>query len=349
MSTILFIRLSAIGDIVFASPLITALRRAHPQARIVWLVQAEYRALLDHHPDLDDVIACPLQHWRQLWRARRFGELLRGIRALRTTLQSYNIDVAIDLQGLLKSGLFTWLSAAPERIGLGSREGSQWLMTRTVPRGGDARQIGSEYRYLAETLHLPTDEWAMAVHYSPAEAAFITNLLIEKRLTHGYAVLCPFTTRPQKHWFEARWLAVAERLHTELGLTPILLGGTAERLAAARITAASSGQVINLVGKTSLTEAAALIDQAALVIAVDTGLGHIGIALNTPSLLLFGSTRPYLETGRTNAQVLYHALPCSPCKRHPTCDGNFDCVRQISVDAVIHSAKQLLHNENPSR
>ncbi|MBV5308652.1 glycosyltransferase family 9 protein [Chromatium okenii] len=349
MSTILLIRLSAIGDIVFASPLIAALRRAYPNARIVWLVQAEYRALLDHHPDLDDVIACPLRHWRQLWRERHFGALLRSIWVLRATLQSYNVDLAIDLQGLLKSGLLTWLSAARERIGLGSREGSQWLMTRTVPRGGIARQIGSEYRYLAETLRLPTDDWAMAVHYSATEAAFIADMLLEKRITQSYAVLCPFTTRPQKHWFEDRWLALAARLQAELGLTPLLLGGAAEHLAATRMTAASSGQLVNLVGKTSLTEAAALIDQAALVIAVDTGLGHIGIALNTPSLLLFGSTRPYLDTGRTNAQVLYHALPCSPCKRHPTCDGKFDCLRQISVDTVINTAKRLIKNENPSR
>ncbi|MBK1695151.1 lipopolysaccharide heptosyltransferase [Chromatium weissei] len=349
MPTILLIRLSAIGDIVFASPFIAALRRAHPNARIVWLVQAEYRALLDHHPDLNEVIACPLRHWRQLWRERRLIELLRGIRALHITLKSYQIDLAIDLQGLLKSGLLTWLSGARERIGLGSREGSQWLMTRTVPRGGNSRRIGSEYRYLAETLHLPTDDWAMAVYYSATEAAFIADMLLEKNLLHGYAVLCPFTTRPQKHWFEDRWLTVAARLHAELGLTPILLGGTAERSAATRMTAASNGQLVNLVGKTSLTEAAALIDRAALVIAVDTGLGHIGIALNTPSLLLFGSTRPYLDTERASAQVLYHALPCSPCKRHPTCDGNFDCLRQISVNAVMNAAKQLIQNENSSR
>jgi heptosyltransferase I len=341
MITILFVRLSAIGDITFATPLLAAARRAHPHARLIWLVQAEYRALLDHHPDLDAVIACPLRHWQHLWRTRRWGELWRSIAALRATLRSYEIDLALDLQGLLKSGVLTWLSGARERIGLGSREGSQWLMTRTVPRAGDARQIGSEYRHLAAALGWATDDWEMAVHYSAADAAYVADFIAEQHLHQCYAVLCPFTTRPQKHWLEERWLEVAARLHDELHVTPVLLGGTADRAAAARLVAASSGQILNLVGATSLSEAAALIDHAALVLAVDTGLGHIGLALATPTVLLFGSTRPYLDPGRDNARVLYHALPCSPCKRHPSCAGSWDCLRQISVADVIAAAQQV--------
>ncbi len=349
MPTILLIRLSAIGDIVFASPLIAALRRTYPQARIVWLVQAEYRSLLDQHPDLDEVIACPLRHWQHLWHQRRWGELMRGIWALRGLLRSYQFDLAIDLQGLLKSGLLTWFSAARERIGLGSREGSQWLMTRRVERGGVATQIGSEYRYLAEILGLSTEHWAMAVHYGASEAEYVADFMREKQLQHGYAVLCPFTTRPQKHWFDDRWRTLAERLQRDLGVSVLVLGGLAERPAARQLLAANDAQLIDLVGKTSLTEATALLDHAALVIAVDTGLGHIGVALNTPTVLLFGSTRPYLNPGCASAQVLYQALPCSPCKRHPSCEGRFDCLRAISVEAVLATAKQLISNENSAR
>ncbi len=339
MKTILLVRLSAIGDIVFASPLIAALRRTWPDARIVWLVQSECRALLDHHPDLDEVIVCPLHHWRQLWRERRISELLRGILALRATLHAYQFDLALDLQGLLKSGLLTWLSGARARIGLGSREGSQWFMTRTLPRGGDSRRIGSEYLYLAETLGLPTDDFAMAVHYGELDAASVANLIAHNGLSNGYAVFCPFTTRPQKHWIEERWVQLAVRVQTEFGLTPVLLGGPANQTAAQRI---SDGLLVNLAGQTSLTEAAALIDHAALLVAVDTGLGHMGIALNTPSLLLFGATRPYLDTTRANAQVLYHPLPCSPCKRRPTCNGRFDCMGLITVDDIITMAREVL-------
>lgn len=342
MHAILIVRLSAIGDIVFASSLIPALRQRWPDAQLVWLVQSECAALLAHHPGLDAVIACPLRHWQRLWREGRLRELWRGIATLSATLHTYRFDLALDLQGLLKSGLLTWLSGARARIGLGSREGSQWLMTEVLPRGGEPLEIASEYRFLAERLGLPLDGFQLAVHYGPAEAAFADSTIGRLGLENGYAVLCPFTTRPQKHWIEERWGELARRLRAELGLIPVLLGAPNDRLAARRICAGAEDQLIDLTGQTSLTEAAALIDRAALLIGVDTGLSHMGIALNTPSLLLFGSTRPYLETGRPNARVLYHPLSCSPCKRHPTCQGRFDCMRALECSEILQAAAEVL-------
>jgi heptosyltransferase-1 len=215
-------------------------------------------------------------------------------------------------------------------------------MTRTVPRGGDPRRIGSEYLYLAETLGLPTDRFEMAVHYDACATHFAEETQIREGLASGYAVLCPFTTRPQKHWSEAYWSSLAVRLRADLGLAPVMLGGPKDREAARRICDDTDAPVVNLVGRTSLSEAAALIDRAALLVAVDTGLGHMGIALGTPSVLLFGSTCPYLNPGRSNARVLYHELPCSPCKRRPTCNGAFDCMRAIDPAEVLAAARPLI-------
>lgn len=339
---ILLVRLSAIGDLVFASPLIAALRRARPQARISWLVRPEYAALLDRHPDLDEVIPCPVGDWQRLWRERRFAALLCHIGRLRRELRARRFDVALDLQGLLKSGLVTSLSGAPLRIGLGSREGSRWLMTRVLSRGGESTRISSEYLHLAGQLGLAVPPFDLAVHYDATDAAFAEATIARQDLSRGYVALCPFTTRPQKHWIEDRWAPLAARLRTELGLAPVLLGGPGDRAAAQRISAAADGPMIDLTGRTSLREAAALIDRAALLVAVDTGLGHIGIARATPSLLLFGSTCPYLETTRANARVLYHRLDCSPCKRRPTCEGRFDCMRAITVNEVLSAAREVV-------
>ena len=349
---ILIVRLSAIGDIVFASPLVAALRRAHPQAHIAWLVQPECAPLLRHHPDLDEVIPWPHRDWQDLWQRRRWGALTSAARAFRRELTGRRFSLALDLQGLLKSGVLTWLSRARERVGLGSREGSQWLMTRTLPRGGDPDRIGSEYRYLAESLGLPTDPFEMAVHYGTAEAIRAADLIAAHGLEAGYAVICPFTTRPQKHWFAPRWAELAQRLSTELGLPTAMLGGPADRAAAAEIRTLSQTEaqtraenqagLVDLVGETSLLEAAALIHRAALVVAVDTGLGHMGIAFARPTLLLFGSTCPYRNTTRNNARVLYHRLPCSPCKRRPTCNAAFTCMRLIEVDEVLAAARAVL-------
>jgi heptosyltransferase-1 len=339
---ILLIRLSAIGDIVMASPLIKALRGRYPQARLAWLVQPEVRELLERNTELDQLIVWPRNDWRRLWREHRYRALWREVRAFTRQLRAFDADLAIDLQGLLKSGLWARLSGAPERIGLGSREGSQHLMTRVLPRGGDPGRISSEYLFLAEQLGLPTATFAMDIALAAEDRDFARGFMLDHDLAAGYAVLCPFTTRPQKHWFEERWVRLAPRLEAELGLKVLMLGGPGDRAAAERIAAASAGRLVDAVGQTRLRQAAALIRQARLLIGVDTGLTHMGIAFGTPTLALFGSTLPYSNTTRGNARVLYHRLPCSPCRRNPVCRGEFTCMQLISEDEVLAAARDVL-------
>ena len=383
---ILLVRLSAIGDIVFASPLIASLRRAYPNARIAWLVQPECASLLAHHPDLDQVIAWPLPRWRRRWRQRQLLSLLKEVVSAIQALRAERFDLALDLQGLLKSALPVRWSGAPERIGLDSREGGQWLMTRRLGRGPDSHWISSEYRYLASSLGWPIDDFQLRIYPGAEAEATAAALIAEHGLEAGYAVICPFTTRPQKHWLDERWKTLARRMHAHLGLPTLMLGGPADVAAARSILAgspagsiaestmladretcvrisaddrragvepvrsASAGHpvpLLSLVGGTSLLTAAALIKQARVLVGVDTGLSHMGIAFERPSVLLFGSTCPYTETGSARARVLYHRRDCSPCRRRPTCAGAFSCMREIEVDEVMITLAELLDPANP--
>jgi heptosyltransferase-1 len=124
-------------------------------------------------------------------------------------------------------------------------------------------------------------------------------------------------------------------------MSVVLLGGPADKAAASRIVDNCKGKVVDLAGATTLTQAVAVIGDASLVIGVDTGLTHVGIAQAAPTLALFGSTIPYRDTGVPHTEVLYHQLPCSPCKRKPTCDGRFDCMREIAVDDVIQAVGRV--------
>ncbi len=336
---ILIVRLSAIGDIVFATPLIHALRTRYPEARLCWLVQPESAALLAHHPELDEVIVWPRGEWTRLWRERRYLALWRGVRTFRRQLRGRRFDMALDVQSLMKSGFLAWLSGARERIGLGSREGSQWLMTRVIARGGEPRRIGSEYLDFARQLGLPTDPFEMRIGLSDDDLRHAEGIVESHRLAPGFVVICPFTTRPQKHWFPAAWRQLVEQIRARWQLPVVMLGGPGDREAAAEIAAGIP--LVNLVGETSLRQAAAVIARSELLVGVDTGLTHMGIAMERPTLCLFGSTRPYLDTTHANARVIYHALSCSPCKRHPTCHGRFDCMRAITPDEVIVEAERL--------
>ncbi len=339
---ILIVRSAAIGDVVFASPLAAALRRTWPEARIAWVVEPGIDALIRHEPALDEVIVWPKAEWRALWRERRLRELWRRVAAFRAELRARRFDLALDLHGLAKGALIARLSGAPRRIGLGAREGAGLLMTETIPRAGEAARIGSEYRYLAQHLGLACDDFLPRLALDPAAEARARALLARHGLASGrYAVFAAFTTRPQKHWFADAWQALAPVLRERTGLVPLLLGGPSDRAEAARIAAGAPGMV-DLTGQTGLAEAAALVRHAGLVIGVDTGLTHMGIAFAVPTVALFGSTCPYTDTGRPNARVLRLGLDCSPCGRRPTCGGAWTCMRDIAPARVLDEAGIVL-------
>lgn len=330
---ILLIRLSALGDIVFASPLIRAFRQRFPGARISWLVAQPFADVLAAEHQLDELIVLPVSDWRSLVRARAFRRLARDVLAFRRSLAGRDFDMAVDLQGLLKSGIWAWLSGAKWRIGLGSREGSQWLMHQVVDRhGGDPERIASEYLYLAEELGLPASPFPMHVAVGGAARQRAAELLGPLG-DGGFAVICPFTTRPQKHWPDGHWCELVPRLYDRFGMPVVMLGGPGDRERAGAISADRG--LVDLVGRTDIQTAAAIIGRAGYVVGVDTGLTHMGMAFDRPTVCLFGSTRPYTNTATRQGRVLFHDLPCAPCRRNPTCDGSYDCMRELVPDEVL--------------
>jgi len=337
---ILVIRLSAIGDVIIASGLIPALRQLYPEAHIAWLTEETNAELLRHNPRLDRLYLWPRRRWRELRREGHYRQFVGEALDLIHRLRAERFDLVLDLQGLLKSGLWTWLSGGKRRIGLGSREGSQWLMTETLDRRAEDNLIGKEYRKLAALLGASTFQMDIAV--SPDDEQSAAELLRTAGVVGEFAVISPFTTRPQKHWLDERWTELSQWLSAERGLTVVMLGGPGDREHAALI--AQGTAIHDLTGRTTLGQCAALIKNARLLVGVDTGLTHLGIALGTPTLALFGSTRPYLETESRTAQVLYERLDCSPCRRRPTCGGVYHCMKAHTTEKVFHAATSLLEH-----
>ncbi|HIV70885.1 MAG TPA: glycosyltransferase family 9 protein [Candidatus Aquabacterium excrementipullorum] len=344
---ILVIRLSALGDVVMSSGLIPALRSLYPDAHIAWLTQSAAAPLLRHNPRLDEVVIWPRERWQSLWKQRQWRALWREIRAFRALLRSHQYDLVLDAQGLLKSGLCAWLTNAPRRVGLISREGSHLLVHERIEPPADADvRIGAEYRFLARYLGAQDSSYVLDLAVGAEPLAQARQALSAHGVRGAYVVLCPFTTRPQKHWFEDRWAALAGELLGR-GLTPVMLGGPDDREAAGRIALQCPG-LVNLVGGLKLDASVAAVSEAALLIGVDTGLTHMGSARAVPTLALFGSTRPYLDAAQPSTVILYDQLSCSPCRRHPTCEGAFTCMRQFTVARVLLAAEALLQGD-PSR
>lgn len=341
-SRILIIRPSAMGDIVMASGMARILRQASPQARICWLVEPGLADLLRTHPDIDEIIVWPKGEWRRLWRERRWLQLLRAVASLRRELRQRRFDLVLDAVGLTKSRALLGLAGGKRTIGFASKEPGSFLLDSVVPKPQGETRMGAEYAAMMVALGLVADDYAPVLAVAAKDAESARRTVAGLGISGGYAVVAPFTTRPQKHWFAASWQELCRRIVAELQLPVVILGGPAERSAGEELAAAAGPGVYSLCGATTLGETTALIEKTALLVGVDTGLTHMGTAFRRPTVALFGATRPYLTTVSPVTRVLYQPLPCSPCRRTPTCDGAFTCMRAHTPESVLSACRDLL-------
>ncbi|QZO12910.1 glycosyltransferase family 9 protein [Pseudoalteromonas piscicida] len=339
-NNILIVRLSAIGDIVMASGLISALKARYPEAKLSWLAEPAGATLLQQNPLLDEVILWPRNEWQKVRKAQGIIALLKRVSSFKKQLASRQFDLVLDAQGLLKSGVLAWLSGAQYKVGINSREGSQWLMNKVVTSPWSA-DISSEYRAAAKFFGAPEAAFQYSLIASNETQQHTEALLLEHTQGQPYVVFCPFTTRAQKHWADGHWRELYKQVNQSICAHIIILGGPSDIAHSERLAKQMPG-IINLTGKTTLLECSEIIRGAKGVIGVDTGLTHMAMAHHTPVIALFGSTLPYENTFNPNGRVLSDKLACSPCKRRPTCEARFDCMVGLTPQRVSSALGEVL-------
>jgi heptosyltransferase I len=276
---ILIVKLTAIGDVIHAMPVAAALREAFPGAHIGWLAEGRCGDLLRGHPALDELLVVRrrwLKSPREVWR-------LRGM------LRPRRFDVAIDLQGLTKSAVASWLSGAKRRIGFGGamgREASTWLNNEhVVPMRRHIVEMNLE---LLRPLGIASPAVRFRLPRYAEQAALVERHLQQLGLSERFAVINPAAGWSSKLWPPERFAVVARHLEQVHGL-PVLVvwGGPDERPLAERIVGEARGSAL-LAPSTSLWELAELARRAALFVASDTGPLHLAAAVGTPCVGLFG-------------------------------------------------------------
>ena len=215
-------------------------------------------------------------------------------------------------------------------------------MTQIVSRGKDKRAMSSEYRQLIQSLGLDPGAFDPKIALSQKDQNTAGNKLADMNVNNRFALFCPFTTRPHKHWFQERWAEMANYLSENYNLPSLILGAKRDAGASNQIRALAGVPLYDLTGQTTLGEAAAIVAQAALVIGVDTGMTHMGTAFKRPTIALFGATCPYIQTTSADTIVIYVPQTCAPCKRKPRCNGRFDCMAAITVNQVCAAAQKLM-------
>jgi heptosyltransferase I len=362
---ILLIKLSAVGDVLHAFPVLNKLRKRYPVAQIDWLVSSSIAEFLSPHPAINNVIEFAREEWPKPWRLTPLAKSARLAARLRGT----GYDLVLDLQGQLRSGLFARATGAPVRIGFGkpvarrwdelsrklpdetrkhawqgAREGGWLAYTHTIPL--PTLEVHAVDRYLAVGPMLGLDDGAADFSFPiPREATDRIDALL-----HYYDIadsklvaMAPGTVWETKQWRRDGFAEVAQHF-LQKGLALTLIGAPRERALCEEVAALAPG-AINLAGETTLPELAALVRHASLCVTNDSGPMHLAVALGRPVVSIFGPTYPvWAGPYRRADAVLQAGIPCSPCylRKLSRCMHAHDCMREVTANAVIERAESIL-------
>jgi lipopolysaccharide heptosyltransferase I len=313
---ILLIKPSALGDIVHTLPVLSALRQRFPQAHIAWLVNRAYEPLLAGHPDLNATI--PFD--RNVARSGVLGAA-RATLALARRLRQERFDLVVDLQGLLRSGVMSLATGAARRVGLGcSREGARWFHTDVIP-SPPRRAVHAVDRLwcAAEALGAGQYDKRFHVPVAPTAAAWASEQLAA--YPRPWLMLAAGSRWLTKRWPTEHFAVLARRSQSVFGGSVVLVGAADEADLSRAVRRQLTGPSLDLTGKTSLPQLAAVLARADVMLANDTGPLHLAVALGRPVVAPYTCTQvaltgPYGQAQRAvETRVWCSGSLCRHCSR----------------------------------
>ena len=291
INSLCLLRLSAIGDVCHAVAMVQAIQKQYPNLKITWVIgKVEYQ-LLKHLPDVEFVIFDKSQGWRSYFN-------------LRKALAGQRFDVLLHMQVALRATIASLAISAKVRIGFDrarAKEG-QWLVTNQRVEALDSPHVLEGFMGFAKALGVTdlTPRWNIPVPVADTE--FAKNMIPDGDKT---LVICAAASKAERNWLPERYAAVAEYAISK-GFSVLLCGGPSEleRNLAVEIEKNCKNSIENKVGKTSLTQLLAVLKQATIVLAPDTGPAHMAVTQGTPVIGLYahsnpGRTGPYLSLANT--------------------------------------------------
>ncbi len=334
--SIAVLRMSALGDVVMALPLLRTLQKAFPQTRIHWIVSRPFDAIVQGIPGIELIVIDkprgPLSYWR-LWRQ----------------LRPYSFDWLLVPQASMRANLVTLVTRAQRKIGFGalhSRDLQRYFVSETVPAEPEhlidsflrfATYVGAREHVLDWNLPLREDEHAWA-RTQVEECAGIKLAVV---LAAG---------KPERNWPAGRYCEALERLAARWPLSVVLIGGpgAAERALAGELHKRLRMPLLDMIGRTGVRQLAALLGQVDALLAPDTGPVHIAQAMGKPVVGLYAvapakKTGPYVEPQWTVDAFAEAAATILGRERVGWRQRVHDerAMRLITVDAVVDRIEQL--------
>ena len=352
---ILLIRLRLIGDVVFTTPIVRAVRRRYPDAHIAYVVEPVAAPVISANPHLNEVLVVP---------KRRGIDRLRDDVAFARRLRKARFDIVLDLHGGPRSSWLAWASGAPMRIGYRTT-GRSWAYTHVVPRPADLspqHSVLKQWELLAplgidagDPAHDPvemTDDPGAAERVERALAAAGMKGSGELIVLHVSANN-PFRRWPQES-FAALVAGLARRGERRFMITSGPSDVDAARAIVARIRTLfpdAADAVAHC--QFDVSELRALAQRAAVYVGGDSGPMHIAATTDTPIVALFGPTlaersMPWRDPRWFAEGVDAGPLPCRPCRQRTCSPGDFRCLARIGPDRVAAAVEKALEAARPA-
>ncbi len=333
---VLLIRLRSIGDTVLSTPSLFALRRFLPNAEIDILVEDWVAPVLDQHPHVDNVVI--LEHGGFASRAR----VARQIRAA-------GYDVVYNLHGGTTATFLTRATGARHRVGYETYQYAQ-LHNHQSPSSSSlwgeqkTHSVEQQLALLGWTGVPVSDRPRTHLAVTNDAASSVGRLLAEAGIEEDrpIALIHPAAAFATKQWATENFARVAEFV-TERGLAPVAIAASNEREIIERLVNAASVPIVSF--DLSLPEVAALAARSQIFVGNDSGIAHIAAAVQTPSVVIFGSSNiaHWHPWNKAAAEVVYEPMPCQPC--HGYFCSQFsqpECILRVPVDRVFAAIDRTL-------
>jgi predicted lipopolysaccharide heptosyltransferase III len=347
---ILLVRLRLIGDVVFTTPLVRALRRHYPDAHLTYVVEPLAAAVLQGNPNLTELLVVPKRAG-----LRRLRDDLTVARRLRRG----RFDIAIDLHGGPRAAWLTWASGARTRIGYRT-PGRSWMYTHVVQRPADLsarHSVLKQWDLLAPLGLDACDPIRDPTEMTPDRAADarVARVLAQAGIGPGddLVVLHVSAGNPFRRWPQEHFAAlVSELARRDPRCRFILTSGPSDADAARAIvehigTSAALGAAAIAHAQFDVAELRALAARATVYIGGDSGPLHVAATTSTPIVALFGPTlaersMPWRDPRWFAESVDAGPLPCRPCRQRTCEPGDFRCLTRISPERVAAGAERAL-------
>lgn len=326
-----------VGDAIMATPVIRGIRKNFPKARISILAKPWVAPVYENNPYLDHVIV----YQNQTRHKKGMGTL-----RLSKELRAYNFDLAFLIQDAFEAALISFFARIPERLGYNT-DARSMLLNRSIKLDPalEKGHLIDYYLGLLKGAGLEDDGRKLDLFLSDDDKAFAKKRLAEEELVKTRPVIGinpGATGGTAKRWFPERYAELCRHLSHQYQTKVLIFGGPADMALGKNIMAMAPDCCINLAGKTSLSQAFALIENCDLFVTNDSGLMHAAAALNINQVAVIGSTN-YIATAPSNKNSIMVREPvsCAPCMKDE-CPIDHRCMTRISVDMVMERCRSIL-------